>query len=58
MEILSTVHDLDHMTDKVENAAFSCNPQSSLLEIASATSANQRIVFTIVWILKSHNQKD
>lgn len=48
MEILSTVHDLDHMTDKVENAAFNSNPQSSLLEIASATSANQRIVFTIV----------
>lgn len=58
MEILLTVQDLDHMTDKVENAAFSSNPQSSPLEIASATSANQRIVFTIVWILKSHNQKD
>lgn len=54
MEILSTVHDLDHMTDTVENAAFSSNTQSSPLEIASATSANQRIV----WILKSHNQKD
>lgn len=50
MEILSTVHDLDHMTDKVANAAFRSNPQSSLLEIASATSANQRVVFTIVWI--------
>lgn len=50
MEILSTVRDRDHMTDKVENAAFKSNPQSSLLESASATSANQRVVFTIVWI--------
>lgn len=58
MEILSTVHDLDHMTDKVENAAYRSNPQSSLLEIASATSANQGVVFTIVWISKSHNQTD
>lgn len=45
MEVLSALHDQNHMIDKVENAAFGSNPQSSFLEIAPAIAASKRIVF-------------